>query len=206
MTQISEKIEKLMSIPAVRAVFDGELKKHDAAVTLERAALVAELRQLEDDFNKSLAAKNAATEKAKQLVDATEATHKKATDEFRSIYLDRRNFINGFERQKDNFEKQLLASADSRIDDGIRFFRNTLSRSLSDDHVQVDKTFREKKLSGTVFYDVRSNKEAVLAKHAYLRAAIATLEEMKLQAAFDDAAVQLLIDGIPSINVFSEVQ
>lgn len=206
LSEIQKAVEKVLAVPSIKAVFDSELAKHTEAVTRERAGLAAQLQKAEDDFVKTLAVKNAAVEKAKKVVGATEAAHKKATDEYAAVYLDRRDFVNRHEGQKTDIEKRLIESADSRVDEAISFFKNTLSKSLADDQITVNKSVRAYKVDGTPIYDIETNRPAVTEKHAHLRTAIDALQAMKLQPAYDDAAVQALIDGIPSTDIFTGVE
>lgn len=104
-------------------------------------------------------------------------------------------------------EAVLLDSYDARIDEAISFFRDKLDwlrepGRISSQSAGAEKNiFTEKKTT-----KVWTNEGRILAALDYCRNAIQTLEGLKLQAEFDNQAVEDLKRGIPPVDVFDELK
>lgn len=159
---------------------------------------------MEDDFHKSLTQKDSTLVKTQKIVDEAEAALKKARLSHGTAYEGRSQLINQYDRQKTTIERQLIESADPRINEAIAFFENALLESRTNDRVDVKKFIRGYRVGGEEAWGTTTNYQAIIDKHSYLRNAIITLEAMKLKPAYDEAAVQALIEGIPGISIFKE--
>jgi hypothetical protein len=199
-------ISKIMAVPAIKTFLDAELLKHEADVLKTRSGLCTQIKRIGDDYQKKLHIKQGAIATAKSKFELAEAAYKNAYAEYVNAGLEQRNFVTRFEQQKLDIERLLIETADERIDAAISLFRNILSKSLESDSIEVKQSVCAYDVARREIYKAEWNRPAILEKRAYLRSAIDTLSAMKYSdPAFDDAAVQALIDAIPSAKTFTEV-
>ena len=110
------------------------------------------------------------------------------------------------ERAIRDAEAVLLESYDKRIDEAITFFRDKLDWLREPGRISTQAAGAEKNIfTEKKTVKVRTNERRVLASLEYCRNAIKDLEGLKLEADFDNQAVEDLKRGIPPIDIYDEI-
>lgn len=103
-------------------------------------------------------------------------------------------------------EAVLLESYDKRIDEAITFFRDKLDWLREPGRISTQAAGAEKNIfTEKKTVKVRTNERRILASLEYCRNAIKDLEGLKLEADFDNQAVEDLKRGIPPIDIYDEI-
>jgi len=194
-----EKIEKTSFMAQYHAEEAAKVlaKRTEAAAKI--ATLEKERVELLPRLQKDLAEKEGKFLQAKRAMEAAFDEFKKSKNELTSASF---NFSNAIGRH----EQTLIESAPKEIDEAILFFREKLDWLRSPGRISTNRIGAVQNIfTLTVESHTETNSPAVRSALSYCMAAVPVLEEMKLWPELDGARIQAIKDGIPSIDVYTEL-
>lgn len=140
------------------------------------------------------------TESMKRLDEERKKLDQEAPDAF--LPLSSRS--HELEREISGHDSFLLTNYEKDIADAVKFFTEKQREAMSTPIIYA-KSIGEKKLSGRTEFFVRSNRDAILNRVEYCRAAIAELESMKINfARCDTQRIEQLKENLPDIRETNE--
>ena len=201
MFNAKELLEKLNLHPITKQIEKEERER----VNQERKEAAARRDKLLKELSK-VAIEDKETAGIRTELRQSEETVKILKERLAARVADRRSKVFTLEHKAGVEAAFLAETADPGLDLAVKFFRDKFESyrrpgALNSD-VAVDNRLNVVNLT----YDItrRSNSPAIKAAMDYCRAAIEKLEALKLLPVFDQAAVDDLKAGIPSIEVFTE--
>ena len=136
------------------------------------------------------------TESAKRLDEERKKLDQEAQDAFLPLSSRRHEL----EREISRHDSFLLTNYEKDIAAAVKFFTEKQREAMTTPIIYA-KAIGEKKLSGRAEYFIRSNRDGILNRVEYCRAAIQEIEAMKLSCAqYDTRRISQLKEGLPDIR------
>ncbi|MDD3954230.1 MAG: hypothetical protein PHY82_09985 [Lentisphaeria bacterium] len=140
------------------------------------------------------------TESAKRLDEERKKLDQEAQGAFLPLSSRRREL----EREISGHDSFLLTNYEKDIAAAVKFFTEKQREAMTTPIIYA-KAIGEKKLSGRAEYFIRSNRDGILNRVEYCRAAIQEIEAMKLSCAqCDTRRILQLKEGLPDIRETNE--